>query len=33
VDLHIAGCPPTPTAILQGLLALLEQASTDTAAR
>jgi Ni,Fe-hydrogenase III small subunit len=26
VDLHIAGCPPTPTAILQGLLALLEQA-------
>src|SRR5213083_1417705 len=23
VDLHIAGCPPTPTAMLQGLLALL----------
>jgi Ni,Fe-hydrogenase III small subunit len=26
VDLHIAGCPPTPKAMLQGLLALLEQA-------
>src|SRR2546423_7913375 len=25
VDLHIAGCPPTPTAMLQGLLALLER--------
>jgi Ni,Fe-hydrogenase III small subunit len=24
VDLHIAGCPPTPLALLQGLLALLE---------
>jgi NADH-quinone oxidoreductase B subunit len=31
VDLHIQGCPPTPTAILKGLLALLEQANTDTA--
>lgn len=25
VDLHIAGCPPTPMAMLKGLLALLEQ--------
>jgi Ni,Fe-hydrogenase III small subunit len=24
VDLHIAGCPPNPTDLLQGLLALLE---------
>ena len=24
VDLHIAGCPPTPTQLLQGLLSLLE---------
>src|SRR5499425_2936790 len=24
VDLHIRGCPPTPTALLSGLLALLE---------
>lgn len=27
VDLHIPGCPPAPTAILKGLLALLEQVS------
>ena len=26
VDLHIPGCPPTPTALLGGLLALLETA-------
>ncbi len=25
VDLHISGCPPTPTALLQGLLALLHR--------
>jgi NADH:ubiquinone oxidoreductase subunit B-like Fe-S oxidoreductase len=24
VDLHIRGCPPTPTQLLKGLLALLE---------
>jgi Ni,Fe-hydrogenase III small subunit len=24
VDLHIRGCPPTPTEILQGLIALLD---------
>jgi Ni,Fe-hydrogenase III small subunit len=27
VDLHIRGCPPTPTALLAGLLALLEAGS------
>ncbi|PIV77824.1 MAG: hydrogenase [Rhodobacteraceae bacterium CG17_big_fil_post_rev_8_21_14_2_50_63_15] len=31
VDLHIPGCPPDPTALLKGLLALLEQ--MDTAVR
>jgi len=28
VDLHIPGCPPSPTALLKGLLALLAQAKT-----
>ncbi|MGA7803718.1 NADH-quinone oxidoreductase subunit B family protein [Bradyrhizobium sp.] len=28
VDLHIPGCPPTPMAMLKGLLALLESADT-----
>ena len=28
VDLHIPGCPPTPTAMLRGLLALLERVDT-----
>ena len=28
VDLHIPGCPPDPTALLKGLLALLDEAST-----
>jgi Ni,Fe-hydrogenase III small subunit len=27
VDLHIAGCPPSPTELLKGLLALLQAAS------
>jgi len=27
VDIHIRGCPPSPTAILQGLLALLDGSS------
>ena len=27
VDLHIPGCPPNPTALLKGLLALLETAA------
>src|SRR5580698_7102874 len=29
VDLHIRGCPPSPTEILKGLIALLEQASKN----
>ena len=29
VDLHIRGCPPSPTALLRGLLALLETVSED----
>jgi Ni,Fe-hydrogenase III small subunit len=31
VDLHIRGCPPRPTDLLKGLLALLENAATGTA--
>jgi Ni,Fe-hydrogenase III small subunit len=31
VDLHIPGCPPTPTAMLKALLALLEQADAAAA--
>jgi Ni,Fe-hydrogenase III small subunit len=27
VDLHIKGCPPTPTQLLEGLLALLDESS------
>ena len=29
VDLHIPGCPPSPVALLKGLLALLERVSRD----
>ena len=29
VDLHIAGCPPSPTALLKGLLALLESVEEE----
>ena len=31
VDLHIPGCPPTPMAMLQGLLALLERVDSEAA--
>jgi Ni,Fe-hydrogenase III small subunit len=30
VDLHIRGCPPTPTALLQGLVALIECAAAQS---
>ncbi len=33
VDLHIPGCPPTPTAIMKGLLALLDCARPANTAR
>ena len=29
VDMHIPGCPPNPTTLLQGLLALLERSGTN----
>lgn len=32
IDLHIPGCPPTPTAILKGLLALLQHLTAKTGA-
>jgi Ni,Fe-hydrogenase III small subunit len=32
VDLHIGGCPPSPTDLLRGLLALLEDARAGAAA-
>ena len=31
VDLHIPGCPPTPTALLEGLLALIATAAKPEA--
>jgi Ni,Fe-hydrogenase III small subunit len=33
VDLHIPGCPPSPTALLKGLLALLQHASGENGLR
>ncbi len=30
VDLRIRGCPPTPTALLQGLVALMERAAAQS---
>src|SRR5579872_3578674 len=31
VDLHVRGCPPSPTAILKGLIALVKSANHQTA--
>jgi Ni,Fe-hydrogenase III small subunit len=33
VDLHIRGCPPSPTELLKGLIALLQQADGKAGAR
>ena len=33
VDLHIPGCPPSPMAILRGLIGLLEAVDADVAAK
>lgn len=33
VDLHIPGCPPSPTQLLKGLIALLEHRTADTGSR
>ncbi len=33
VDLHIRGCPPSPTELLKGLIALLQHTSAKTGAR
>jgi len=33
VDLHIAGCPPDPTALLKGLLALLQRMGSEARPR
>jgi len=33
VDLHIRGCPPSPTQLLQGLLAFMEQDAGNNIAR
>lgn len=33
IDLHIPGCPPSPTEILKGLLALMERVNVEPSAR